>query len=130
MAETFLVETLGLDWDVAHEEACLLEHALSPRVVVALERFLDNPDVCPHGHPIPAADGSVSAEEPGHPLCDVPVGADRLVSCVCPRTTTTCLGYLGSLGLRPGENVSVVEAAPFEGPLTVDVAGVRTAICA
>ncbi len=127
VAESFLVGTLGLEWDVAHEEACLLEHALSPRVVVALERFLDNPTSCPHGHPIPAADGSVSAEEPGHPLCDIPVGADAYVLRVSDNGDHV-LGYLGSLGLRPGENVSVVEAAPFQGPVTVDVRGVRTAL--
>ena len=45
VAETFLVDTLGLDWDAAHEEACTLEHALSPRVLAALEEFLDNPAV-------------------------------------------------------------------------------------
>jgi Fe2+ transport system protein FeoA len=38
------------------------------------------------------------------------------------------LGYLGSLGLKPGETVNVVEAAPFEGPLTVEVKGIKTAI--
>jgi DtxR family Mn-dependent transcriptional regulator len=127
VAESFLVDTLGLEWDIAHEEACLLEHALSPRVVVALEEFLDNPTSCPHGHPIPAADGSVSAEEPGQPLCDIPVGADACVLRVSDNGDHV-LGYLGSLGLRPGENVTVVEAAPFQGPVTVDVKGVRTAL--
>jgi DtxR family Mn-dependent transcriptional regulator len=61
IAERFLVDTLGLDWEAAHEEACLLEHALSPRVLEALERYLGDPTVCPHGHPIPLADGSVAA---------------------------------------------------------------------
>jgi DtxR family Mn-dependent transcriptional regulator len=127
VAESFLVDTLGMEWDIAHEEACLLEHALSPRVVVALEKFLDNPTSCPHGHPIPGADGSVSAEEPGQPLCDIPVGADAYVLRVSDNGDHV-LGYLGSLGLHPGENVSLVEAAPFQGPVTVDVKGVRTAL--
>jgi DtxR family Mn-dependent transcriptional regulator len=38
------------------------------------------------------------------------------------------LSYLGSLGLRPGTTVRVVERAPFGGPLTMEIAGVRTAI--
>jgi DtxR family Mn-dependent transcriptional regulator len=127
VAESFLVGTLGLEWDVAHEEACLLEHALSPRVLIALEQFLDNPAACPHGHPIPLADGSVPADEPGHPLCDVPVGATASVLRVSEHDEQV-LGYLGSLGLKPGEKVNVVEVAPFEGPLTVEVKGTRTAI--
>jgi len=128
VAESFLVNTLGLGWDVAHEEACLLEHAMSPRVVAALEQFLDNPAACPHGHPIPSADGSVPAGEPGQPLCDVPVGSTASVLSVSSEHNEHMLGYLGRLGLRPGEKVSVVDSAPFEGPLTVEVGGVRTAI--
>jgi len=126
VAETFLVDTLGLDWDAAHEEACTLEHALSPRVLSALEGFLDNPAVCPHGHPIPGADGSIVAES-GFPLCDVPAGSSALVLSVA-EDDQGILGYLGELGLRPGAAATVVESAPFQGPLTVEVGGVRTAI--
>jgi DtxR family Mn-dependent transcriptional regulator len=126
VAETFLVQTLGLDWDAAHEDACLLEHSLSPRVLEALERFLDNPEVCPHGHPIPSADGSIAAVA-GEPLCDVASDSPFIVVRVAEESDEM-LGYLGSLGLRPGTVVTVVERAPFDGPLTVDVAGARTAI--
>jgi len=127
VAESFLVDTLGLEWDAAHEEACLLEHALSPRVVDALEKFLKNPTVCPHGHVIPSADGFFSDTEPGHPLCDVPVGATASVLRVS-EDDEHVLGYLGELGLRPGERVNVISAAPFDGPLTVEVRGIKTAI--
>ncbi len=126
VAETFLVETLGLEWEDAHEDACLLEHALSPRVLEALERFLHNPEVCPHGHPIPHADGSV-APVSGEPLCDVP--AERPVRVLrVAEDNDEMLGYVGSLGLRPGTLVTVAQHAPFGGPLTIDIAGVRTAI--
>lgn len=126
VAETFLVDALGLDWDVAHEEACVLEHALTPRVLEALEAFLDNPASCPHGHPIPGADGSVRTVE-GFPLSDVTVGCSAMVVRVDERDEAV-LGYLGQLGLRPGVLAKVVEAAPFAGPLTVEVDGGRTAI--
>jgi DtxR family Mn-dependent transcriptional regulator len=126
IAETFLVDTLGLDWNAAHEEACLLEHALSPRVLSALETFLHNPVVCPHGHPIPAADGSV-ADVVGMPLCDVSSGCTATVLSVAEEDESI-LGYLGKLGLRPGARAKVVEIAPFQGPLTVEIEGIRTAI--
>jgi DtxR family Mn-dependent transcriptional regulator len=126
VAETFLVDTLGLDWEAAHEEACMLEHALSPRVLFALEEFLHNPSVCPHGHPIPAADGSI-VEQVGRPLCDVSAGSSALILSVA-EDDQGILGYLGELGLRPGAEATVVEAAPFQGPLTIEVEGVRTAI--
>jgi DtxR family transcriptional regulator, Mn-dependent transcriptional regulator len=126
IAETFLVDTLGLDWNAAHEEACILEHALSPRVLAALELFLDNPAVCPHGHPIPGADGSF-IDVIGMPLCDVATGASATVLAVA-EDDERILGYLGDLGLRPGAETTVVDAAPFHGPLTVEIEGIRTAI--
>jgi DtxR family Mn-dependent transcriptional regulator len=126
IAETFLVTTLGLDWNAAHEEACVLEHALSPRVLSALEIFLDNPAVCPHGHPIPAADGSI-VDVTGVPLCDIECGASATVLAVA-EDDEKILGYLGDLGLRPGAHTKVLEAAPFQGPLTVEIEGIRTAI--
>lgn len=126
IAETFLVKTLGLDWNAAHEDACLLEHALSPRVLAALETFLENPAVCPHGHPIPRADGSVVSVM-GKPLCDVPAGSVAAVLSVA-EDDEEILSYLGDLGLRPGVTTTVVEVAPFQGPLTVEIDGSRVAI--
>jgi DtxR family Mn-dependent transcriptional regulator len=126
LAETFLVGTLGLDWNAAHEDACILEHALTPRVLCALESFLDNPSVCPHGHPIPAADGSF-VDVMGVPLCDIATGFSATVLSV-EEDDEKILSYLGELGLRPGARTTVIETAPFQGPLTIEVGGTRTAI--
>ncbi|MDZ4169007.1 MAG: metal-dependent transcriptional regulator [Coriobacteriia bacterium] len=120
LAERFLVDVLGLDWDAAHEEACLLEHALSPRVLAALERFLGDPSVCPHGHPIPAADGSVS-HSPGQPLDALSVGDRAVVLRVSEEETT--LGYLGQIGLKPGAKVSLIAREPLGGPLSIEIDG-------
>jgi len=118
IAERFLVDVLGLDWDAAHEDACLLEHAMSPRVVDALERFLGDPTVCPHGHPIPSADGSVALTA-GLSLDQVAPGFSATVLRVAE--DEELLGYLGAIGLRPGVVVNVVDAEPFDGPLTIEV---------
>jgi DtxR family Mn-dependent transcriptional regulator len=119
VAETFLVDVLGIPWDEAHEDACLLEHALSPRVLEALEGYLDNPEVCPHGHPIPSADGEV-AQVVGAPLCDMDAGSDVRIVQVA-EDDEAMLAYLGSLGMFPGTEVRVCEVAPFRGPLLVQV---------
>lgn len=126
IAERFLVDALGLDWEVAHEEACLLEHALSPRVLTALEAYLDNPEVCPHGHPIPSSEGVVSRVA-GTALSDIPVGCSASILRVA-EDDEGVLSYLGELGLYPGTVVRVISAAPFDGPLTVDIAGSATAV--
>ena len=58
--ETFLVETLGLDWAEIHGEAEELEHALSDKVLDRLDKFLGRPEFDPHGDPIPTKDGKIA----------------------------------------------------------------------
>ena len=56
--------------------------------------------MCPHGHPIPAADGSF-VDVDGHALvrrCDGLLGPVLSVA----EDDEKILGYLGELGLRPG----------------------------
>lgn len=126
LAERFLVDVLGLAWDEVHEEACQLEHALSPRVQHALEEFMQNPQVCPHGHPIPSADGSI-AEADGTPLCESNSG-DVVEIRRIEDEQGELLSYLASLGMFPGTAVRVCDVAPFKGPLLVEVGGARYAV--
>jgi DtxR family Mn-dependent transcriptional regulator len=126
IAERFLVDCLGLPWEAAHEEACRLEHALSETVLRALESYLDNPDVCPHGHPIPSAELKVETRG-GVPLSDLAVGMSGIVVSV-PEDDEERLAYFGSIAMRPGTAFTVEGAAPFDGPLLVCVAGDRVAV--
>lgn len=126
LAERFLVDVLGLSWDEVHDEACQLEHALSPRVQAALESFMDNPEVCPHGHPIPSADGTI-AEVVGSPLCDS-AGGDQVEIVRIDDEGGELLSYLASLGMFPGTSVRVCDIAPFRGPLLVEVGDARYAL--
>lgn len=126
LAERFLVDALGLSWDEVHDEACQLEHALSPRVQRALEEFLDNPEVCPHGHPIPSADGEI-AEQTGTPLCQMSGGSEVSIVRI-EDEDEDLLSYLSSLGMFPGTAVRVCDVAPFKGPLLVEVGDSRYAL--
>lgn len=60
LIELFLVETMGLCWSEVHEEAELLEHAISDRLIARMDEMLGFPTVDPHGDPIPSADGQVA----------------------------------------------------------------------
>lgn len=126
LAERFLVDVLGLPWDEVHDEACQLEHALSPRVQRALEQFMDNPAVCPHGHPIPAEDGSI-ADAAGAPLCENGAGDEVEIVRIADEDGEL-LSYLSSLGMFPGTSVRVCDIAPFKGPLLVEVGDARYAL--
>ncbi|KQW08383.1 transcriptional regulator [Leifsonia sp. Root4] len=59
LIETWLVNEMGYTWDTVHDEAEVLEHALSDRLLEAIDARLGHPRRDPHGDPIPAADGSL-----------------------------------------------------------------------
>jgi DtxR family Mn-dependent transcriptional regulator len=59
LIETWLVREFGYGWDEVHDEAEILEHALSDRLLDAIDARLGHPTADPHGDPIPGPDGSV-----------------------------------------------------------------------
>jgi DtxR family Mn-dependent transcriptional regulator len=121
LIEAYLVATLGYTWDTVHEEAERLEHAVSDTLVDRMASVLGHPTVDPHGDPIPTADGSI--DEPSVlPLAEVPAGRTVELRRV-DESQAERLRYIGSIGLTPGVEVTVVERQPFQGPVTVRVEG-------
>jgi DtxR family Mn-dependent transcriptional regulator len=118
--ECFLYQHLHIEWAKLYELACSLEHATAPEVTEALSAFLGDPKFCPRGNPIPAADGSFAPIK-GIPLREVLVGAKVRVLAI-NATETNILKYLQDRGILPGCELSVVEAAPMDGPLTIRIA--------
>ena len=59
LIETWLVQSFGYRWDEVHIEAEVLEHALSDRLLDAIDAQLGYPTRDPHGDPIPSAGGRV-----------------------------------------------------------------------
>ena len=72
LLETYLHDALGFDWDEVHEEAEILEHAVSDRLLNRIDEHLGYPKRDPHGDPIPSADGQVRILSLV-PLRDVPL---------------------------------------------------------
>lgn len=126
LSERFLVDYLDMPWDAVHEEACKLEHVLSPEVEERLAAQLGNPRTCPHGHIIPAVDGSL-VEEDLRSLTDLKPGERGVIACIT-QEDSDLLKYLGSLGLVPETVVAVESIAPFGGPLLIRVAGSQYAL--
>ena len=118
LLETFLLEHLGYSWQVVHEEAERLEHAVSDGFTERLAAFLGHPDQDPHGAPIPAADGTLAAEE-SFPLDEVPVGDCVRISRV-KHEDAAVLSFLGERELVPGRLVEVKEVRALDGVVTVE----------
>jgi DtxR family Mn-dependent transcriptional regulator len=59
LIETWLVQHYGYSWDEVHDEAEVLEHTLSDRLLDKIDEELGRPTRDPHGDPIPSATGVV-----------------------------------------------------------------------
>ena len=126
LLELYLTEALGLGWDEVHAEAERLEHHLSEELEAKIDAALGHPTRDPHGDPIPSVDLELERDD-ARPLTDIEEGGSAVVARV-PGEDGALLRYLGDLGLAPRRRVRVVEHAPFDGPVTVEVAGKRHAI--
>jgi len=59
LIETWLVREFGYAWDEVHDEAEVLEHAISDRLLEGIDERLGRPRFDPHGDAIPDASGRV-----------------------------------------------------------------------
>jgi len=126
LAERLLTDVLGMPWDEVYAEACILEHAITPRVEERMVAALGNPQTCPHGHPIPPTDLTEPVRT-GIPLAQVEAGEEVAVSGVSEQMPEI-LRYLGQVGVRPGVRLRVLDKAPLGGPVTIEIDGERHAI--
>lgn len=100
LVETFLVEVMGLDWSEVHEEAEVLEHVISDRLLARIDEMLSHPSHDPHGDPIPQEDGSLPKEGAFISLAKAKAGRYRLVR--VDDTEAAFLTWLSQQNLKPG----------------------------
>lgn len=121
LLETFLVRELGYGWDEVHDEAEVLEHAVSDRLMARLDAKLGCPDRDPHGDPIPALDGSVPSPA-ADTLSDLDAGNDGTIARISD-TDPEMLRYFDEVGVALDSTVRVVEKRPFAGTICISVNG-------
>lgn len=117
LIETWLVESFDYGWDEVHDDAEILEHALSDRLLAAIDVSLGHPTRDPHGDPIPRADGSFIQPD-GVLLHDVPVPGRCTVVRISDRDSAL-LQHLEVHGVTLDAVLEVTERRPFGGALAV-----------
>ena len=117
LLEAFLADRLDYDWSDVHDEADALEHHISEEFERRVADALGDPEVDPHGDPIPSADLEPIDEGSGPRLSDHPEGDRLIVTRVSDREEDE-LDYLADAGITPGTTVEVIDIAPF-GMVTV-----------
>lgn len=121
LLETFLVRELGYGWDEVHDEAEILEHAVSDRLMSRLDAKLGYPSRDPHGDPIPAIDGSVPSPD-AKLLSDLDVDESGTVARISD-DDPDMLRYFDEVGVALDRVVTVVEKRPFAGTISISVDG-------
>jgi DtxR family Mn-dependent transcriptional regulator len=119
LMETFLVQELGYSWDEVHDEAEVLEHAVSDRLLARIEAKLGYPTRDPHGDPIPAADGRVPTP-PARQLSacrDGDAGTVARISDADPQM----LRYFDSVGISLDSRLRVMARRDFAGMISVAI---------
>ncbi len=106
LIETFLMGHLGYSWDEVHDEAENLEHAASDLMIDRIDDLLGNPDVDPHGDPIPTRSGAISYPVGARQLSDALPGEYRVTR--ISDDSSELLSLLDSTGVGRGVVVTVV----------------------
>jgi DtxR family Mn-dependent transcriptional regulator len=119
LLETFLHQILGYPWDEVHQEAERLEHFISERFEERIAAKLGHPEFDPHGHAIPALDGSLPTHEP-QILSQLKPGQAAKVASVSDKDPEM-LRYLAAQGIRPGVKLTLSEQLPFKGAYQVRI---------
>jgi DtxR family Mn-dependent transcriptional regulator len=126
LIETFLHQVLEYPWDEVHDEAERLEHFISERFEERIAAKLNHPAFDPHGHAIPALDGSLPV---GGSQTLAQIGANEPVQVASVFDhDPEMLRYLGSQGIKPGIRLTILEQLPFRGAYRVLVGSSKEAI--
>jgi DtxR family transcriptional regulator, Mn-dependent transcriptional regulator len=118
LAECLLIDLLGLEWQLAHVEACRWQHVMSEAVERRLLDILGHPTQSPYGNPIPglAELGEKEGDEIPEDmvaLTKVPEETGRVVlrRIAEPiQSDTALLTHLRRAGFRPNATVVVSQA--------------------
>ena len=119
LVEVFLVGVMKFGWHEVHDQADDLGVAVSDAVVERMERMAGYPRRCPHGEPIPTADGRMPRVVDA-PLSEAEPSSELVISRVNTHDMDK-LAYLGELGLKPGRHFTLNSRAPFNGPLQLQL---------
>lgn len=119
LLETFLVRELGYRWDEVHDEAEVLEHAVSDRMLASIDAKLGYPTRDPHGDPIPATDGQVPTPSARQlSAChDGDIGTVARISDADPEM----LRYFDNVGISLDSRLRILARRDFAGVISVAI---------
>ncbi len=121
LLELFLAEVLDVPWERVHDEAEVLEHAISENLTELISLKLGDPAFDPHGDPIPDRDLAVEETETSALASLEPGDHARFVR--VSDSNPEMLTWLSGRGIAVGDELEMIERQPFDGPISIEIGG-------
>ncbi|MGQ9814041.1 MAG: metal-dependent transcriptional regulator [Candidatus Roseilinea sp.] len=127
LSEWILNRVLDVAWSDIHAEAHRLEHGVSEDVAARMRKRMQDPEVCPHGNPLP---GHESRTEGWIALDQAPVGIRVVIRRVheLAEYDTELLKFLEEKGVLPGVKAIVREMSRANQTVTLEIKGERVTL--
>lgn len=104
--ELFLMQVLDYSWHEVHEDAEMLEHQTSDRLLERIYKYLGQPAFDPHGEPIPDRKGNVTESKGIVRLTECPEGRHYKIAKINPGTDEITL-FFKKNGIQPEKKIFV-----------------------
>jgi DtxR family transcriptional regulator, Mn-dependent transcriptional regulator len=115
LTERLLYEIFEMSEEEVEEEACKLEHILSPGVTESVCTFLGHPPTCIHGKPIPRGECCTKFKKEMKPLVipleELGLGEKGRIVFIAPKSHQR-LDRLSTLGIVPGSILRMHQKNP------------------
>jgi DtxR family Mn-dependent transcriptional regulator len=127
LTEWMLARMLKVPWSHVHAEADQIEHTISDEIETQMRANLDNPQLCPHGNPLPGYEYVAAG---WLPITDVLPGEKIIIRRIheTAEENPDLLEFLEMNGIVPGAAAEVTEVLFFNQTLTLQVRDCKVAL--
>lgn len=120
LTEWMLARMLKVPWSDVHSEANAIEHSISDDIENKMRQNFDDPQLCPHGNPLPGFE-YIAAQ--WKPLTQMQAGDTVVIRRIheLAEVDSDLLKFLESNGIIPGTQAEISQVLPFNQTLTLDI---------
>ncbi|OGN94065.1 MAG: hypothetical protein A2Z71_05140 [Chloroflexi bacterium RBG_13_50_21] len=122
LTEWMLARMLKVRWSDVHSEAHAIEHSISNEIEYKMRENFDDPQVCPHGNPLPGYE-YITAQ--WKPLTQFKAGELVVIRRIheTAEDNADLMKFLENNGVIPGTEAEIYEILPFNQTMTLGLGG-------
>ena len=127
LTEWMLARMLKVPWSHVHAEADQIEHTISDEIETQMRTNLDDPQLCPHGNPLPGYEHVAAG---WLPLTSILPGEKIIIRRIheTAEENHALLEFLETNGIVPGAQAEVTDILPFNQTLNLQLEKKKVAL--